>query len=105
VKILCDSNLRGTASKIDHYLNTKFEVCSWIKPRANTKEIVNTSVKDLKYLGTQDGIVTNGGSNDIGSKRNQTHKVQCSLDLPFFKGPAKMVDEYGETVNPENQFF
>jgi hypothetical protein len=31
--------------------------------------------------------------------------LQCSLDLPFFKGPAKMVDEYGETVNPENHFF
>jgi hypothetical protein len=31
--------------------------------------------------------------------------VQCSLDLLFFKGPTKMVDEYGETVNPENHFF
>jgi hypothetical protein len=31
--------------------------------------------------------------------------IQCSLNLPFFKGPAKMVDEYGEMVNPENHFF
>jgi hypothetical protein len=75
VKILGDSHLRGTASKIDQYLNTKFEVCSWIKPGATTKEVVNTLVKDLKCLETQDVIVINGGSNDIGSKRNQTHKV------------------------------
>jgi hypothetical protein len=27
VKILDDSHLRGTASKIDQHLNTKFEVC------------------------------------------------------------------------------
>ena len=37
VKILGDSHLRGTATKIDQYLNTKFEVCSWIKPGANTE--------------------------------------------------------------------
>ena len=30
---------------------------------------------DLKCLGTQDVIVVNGGTNDIDSKRNQTHKV------------------------------
>jgi hypothetical protein len=75
VKILGDSYLRGTASKIDQYLNTKFEVCSWIKPGATTKEIVNTLENDLKCLGTQDVIVVNGGSNNIGSKRNQTNKV------------------------------
>jgi hypothetical protein len=31
--------------------------------------------------------------------------IQCSLDLPFFKGVEKTNDEYGETVNPENHFF
>jgi hypothetical protein len=43
VKILGDSHLRGTTLKADQYLNTKFEVCSWIKPGATTKEIVNAS--------------------------------------------------------------
>ena len=38
-------------------------------------KIVNTLINDLKCLGTQDVIVLNGGSNDIGSRRNQTHKV------------------------------
>jgi hypothetical protein len=31
--------------------------------------------------------------------------VQCSLDLPFFKGVEKMIDECGKTVNPKNHFF
>jgi hypothetical protein len=33
------------------------------------------------------------------------NKLQCSLDLPFFKGPAKTVDKYGVTGNPDNHFF
>jgi hypothetical protein len=28
-----------------------------------------------------------------------------SLDLSFFKGVEKTNDEYGETINPENNFF
>jgi hypothetical protein len=79
VKILGDSHLRGTASKIYQYLNTKFEVCSWIKPGENTKERVNTLVKDLKCLGTQDVIVINGGSNYTGSNRKQTHKLLVQM--------------------------
>jgi hypothetical protein len=45
VKILGDSHLRETASKTDQYLNTKYEVSSWIKPGANTEKIVNTLVE------------------------------------------------------------
>jgi hypothetical protein len=33
------------------------------------------------------------------------HVIHCSLDLPFFNGVEKINDEYGETVNPENNFF
>jgi len=39
VKIIVDSHLRGIAARINQYLNTKFEVCSWIKPGANTKAL------------------------------------------------------------------
>jgi hypothetical protein len=70
VKILGDSHLRGTATKIDRYLNTKFKVCSWIEHGANTEELVNTLEKDFKCLGKKDVIVINGGANDSGSKRN-----------------------------------
>jgi lysophospholipase L1-like esterase len=74
-----DSHLRGTATKIDQYLNTKFEVCSWIKPGANTEELVNTLEKDFKCVGKIDVIVINGGANDIGSKRNQTNRVLVKI--------------------------
>jgi len=79
VKIVGDSYFRGIAPKIDQYLNTKFKVCSWIKPGATTKEIVNTLGSDLKCLGTQDVIVVSGGMNDIDSKKNQKHKVLAHM--------------------------
>jgi hypothetical protein len=31
--------------------------------------------------------------------------LQCSIDLPFFKGVEKTIDECGETINRENHFF
>ncbi len=51
VKIIRDSHIRGTATKIDQYINTKFEICSWIKPGANTEELVDTMGRGLKCLG------------------------------------------------------
>jgi hypothetical protein len=68
VKIVGNSHLIGTATKIDQYLNTKFKVSSWIKPGVNTEELVDTLEKDLKCFGKKDVIVINGGANDIGSK-------------------------------------
>jgi hypothetical protein len=47
VKIVGDSHLRGTATKIHQYLNTKFKVCGWIKPGANTEELADTLEKDF----------------------------------------------------------
>jgi len=47
VKIVHDSHLRGTATKINQYLNTNFKVCSWIKPGANTEKIVDTLEKEF----------------------------------------------------------
>ena len=51
VKIIGDSHLRDTVTKIDQYVNTKFEICSWIKPGANTEELVDTMGRGLKCLG------------------------------------------------------
>jgi len=70
LKIVGDSHLRGTATRIDQYLNTKFEVYSWIKPGANTEELADTLESCFKCLGLKDVIVLNEGANDIGSKRN-----------------------------------
>jgi len=79
VKIVGDSHLRGTAARIDQYLITKFEVCSWIKPGANTEELVGTLEKDFKCLGKKDVSVINGGANDIGLKRNQMNRVLVKM--------------------------
>ena len=79
VKIVGDSHLRGTARKIDQYLNMKFKVCSWLKPGANTEELVGTLEKDLKCLGKKYVIVVKGVANDIGSKRNQANKVLVKM--------------------------
>ena len=48
VKIVGDSHLRGTATRVDQYLNTIFGVCSWIKPGANTEELVDTLERYFK---------------------------------------------------------
>jgi hypothetical protein len=76
---VCDSHLRGTAKRIDQYLNTKFEVCSWMKPGANTEKLADTLEKDFKCLGKKDVIVINGGANDIGSRRNQMNRVLVKM--------------------------
>jgi hypothetical protein len=33
------------------------------------------------------------------------HHIQCSLDLPFFKGREKMIGECGKTENRKTHFF
>jgi len=64
VEIIGDSHLKGIASKINQYLNTKFKVCSLTKPGAGTNQIVCTQEHELICLGKKDVIVINGGTND-----------------------------------------
>jgi hypothetical protein len=35
----------------------------------------------------------------------QLINIQCSLDLSFLRGPAKINDECGKTINPKHHFF
>jgi hypothetical protein len=75
VKIIGDSHLKGSAARINQYLNTKFEVCSFIKPGARSNQIVHSQEIEFMSLGKKDTIVINGGANDIGNnstKRNET---------------------------------
>ena len=60
-----DSHLKGSAIKINQYLNTNFVVSSVIKPGANTKQIVHSQGMEFKHLGKKDIIVVNGGTNDL----------------------------------------
>jgi len=75
VKIIGDSHLKGSAARINQHLNTKFEVCSFIKPGACTNQIVHSQKIEFRSLGKKDAIVINGGTNDIGNnstRRNET---------------------------------
>jgi hypothetical protein len=65
VKIIGDSCLRGLSTKLNQYLNTKFEVCSFLKPGVSINQIVNSEEMEFKCLGKKDVIVINGGTNDF----------------------------------------
>ena len=45
VRIIGDSHLKGSAMRINQYLNTKFEVSSFIKPGACTNQLVHSQEK------------------------------------------------------------
>ena len=63
VKIIGDSHLRGSAARINQFLNTKFEVCSFIKPTSSANQLVHSQETEYMCLGREDVIVINGGTN------------------------------------------
>lgn len=65
VRLIGDSHIKGASTRINQYINTKFQVSSIIKTGAGVSQIVNTQDNELKGLGKSDVIVINGGSNDI----------------------------------------
>jgi hypothetical protein len=65
VKIIGDSHLRGLSVRLNKYLNTKFEVCSFLKPGTSINQIVNSQEMEFKCLGKKDVIIITGGSYDI----------------------------------------
>jgi len=71
VRIIGDSHLKGSAVRINQYLNTKFEVSSFIKPGACTNQLVHSQEEELLNLGKKYVTVINGGSNDIDNNANR----------------------------------
>ena len=65
VKIIWNSHLKVSATKLNQYLNSKFEICSLIKPGACANQLVSSQENELKCLGKNDVIVINGGASDI----------------------------------------
>jgi len=65
VLIIGDSHLKGSATKTNQFLNTKFSVSSFIKPGATINKLVSSQEKELKDLGKKDVIVLSGGANDM----------------------------------------
>ena len=48
VKIIGDSHLKASTTRINHFLNTKFEVCSFIKPGASANQLVHS--QETKFM-------------------------------------------------------
>lgn len=67
MKIIGDSRLKGTAARINQYLNTKYEVCIFIKPGAIATQLVHSQGMEFLCLEEKDVIVINGGMNDFGN--------------------------------------
>jgi len=65
VKINGDSHLRDSVTRINQYLNSKYEATGLIKPGATTKKIVTSGENEFQGLGEKDVIVLNCGANDI----------------------------------------
>jgi hypothetical protein len=80
VEIIGDSHLKGSAVKINQYLNTKFKVCSLNKPGASTNQLVCPQTNNLKCLGKSDAIAISGGTNDINKCNVNDKGILISMD-------------------------
>jgi len=76
VHIIGDSHIKGSAIKINLYLNTNFVVSSFIKPGTNIKQIVPSQEMEFKCLGKKNITVVNGGTNDLD---NNSEKRKSAL--------------------------
>jgi lysophospholipase L1-like esterase len=79
VKILGDSHLKGSSTRINQYLNTKFEISSLIKPGACINQLVLSQENELNCLGKNDAIVINGGTNDIDNPNCKENEIIASM--------------------------
>jgi len=48
VKIIGDSHLKGSTARINQFLNTKFEVCNFIKPGVRANQLVHS--QETKFM-------------------------------------------------------
>ena len=72
MRVIGDSHLKETATRIDQFLTSTFEVSSCIKPGAKMEELVGTMEKDCECLRKSDVIIINGGANDVSPMRAHT---------------------------------
>ena len=88
MRVLGDNHLKEIVSRIGQFLTSKFEVSSWIKPGAKTKELVGTMENDFTCLEKSDVIVINGGVNDV--MRSQTISAVGNM--------ASFAQKYNNTI-------
>jgi hypothetical protein len=89
VKIIGDGHFKGSAARINQYLNTKFEVCSFIKPGASTNQLVHSQEMEFMCLGRKDVIVINGGTNGIGNNSTKRNGILVMM--------AQFMQKYNNT--------
>jgi len=83
VKIIGDNHLKGSAARINQFLNTRFEVCSFIKPSSSANQLVHSQETECMCLGRKDAIVINGGTN--GSDKNSTKRSGILVMTQFMQ--------------------
>jgi hypothetical protein len=79
MKIIGDSHLKGLAARINQYLNTKFEVCSSIKPGASANQLAHSQEMVFMCLGREDVIVINGGTNGIDNNSTKRNGISVMM--------------------------
>ena len=87
VIILGDSHARSCAANLKQKVDRNFQVIGYVKPSAETSEIVKSATSEIKELTKSDVIIVLGGTNDIG--RNNAYKGIKTL--------TKFVQEYHHT--------
>ena len=72
VVILGDSHARNCAANLKQKVGSKYPVIGYVKPGAETAEIVKSAASEIKGLTKSDVIVVVGSTNDIG--KNNAYK-------------------------------
>ena len=65
VQIIGNSHLKVSATGINQYVNTEYEISSFSKPGACVDHLVHILDSELQCLGKKDAILINGGTNDL----------------------------------------
>jgi hypothetical protein len=63
---------------------------------------------DISIVLSFSNTIYQTNAKDLGSELTKfmiPSDIQCSLDLPFFKGRTEKIGECGKTVNRKNNFF
>ena len=68
--LIGDSNMRGYASTLQTLLDSKYKLCSIVKPGSDSNELLNTAKETSKKLTQKDIIVLCYGTNDFNQRNS-----------------------------------
>ena len=79
IRIIGDSHLKGSATKLKQHLNSQFDVSSIVKPGAKTNQLLDTQQDELKSLGKKDFLIVSTGTNDIDNPTTNINNIIAPL--------------------------